>query len=97
MNFAGALIQWGQVTGNTAVRDAGVFLYTTQAAAIQEYWFDSSDTNFPAAFGHSTVGMVWGSGGAYATWFSAEPEMIQGINMLPITGGHLYLATSRPT
>ncbi|GAB7047704.1 glycosyl hydrolase [Catenuloplanes indicus] len=91
MNFASALIQWGQVTGNTAVRDAGVFLYTTQAAAIQEYWFDSSDTNFPAAFGHSTVGMVWGSGGAYATWFSAEPEMIQGINMLPITGGHLYL------
>ena len=35
--------------------------------------------------------MVWGDGGAYATWFSAEPEMIQGINMLPVTGGHLYL------
>jgi hypothetical protein len=35
--------------------------------------------------------MVWGSGGAYATWFSGEPEMIQGINMLPITGGHFYL------
>ncbi|GAB3932438.1 hypothetical protein GCM10027614_01630 [Micromonospora vulcania] len=32
MNFANALIQWGQATGNTAVRDAGVFLYTTQAA-----------------------------------------------------------------
>ena len=41
--------------------------------------------------GHSTVGMVWGDGGAYATWFSGEPEMIQGINMLPITGGHFYL------
>ena len=35
--------------------------------------------------------MVWGDGGAYATWFSADPEKIQGINMLPITGGHLYL------
>ena len=35
--------------------------------------------------------MVWGDGGSYATWFSAEPEKIQGINMLPITGGHLYL------
>ncbi|MEU8288788.1 glycosyl hydrolase [Micromonospora sp. NPDC048905] len=94
MNFANALIQWGQVTGNTAVRDAGVFLYTTQAAAIQEYWFDSSDQNFPAAFGHSTVGMVWGDGGAYATWFSGEPEMIQGINLLPVTGGHLYLGNN---
>jgi endoglucanase Acf2 len=35
--------------------------------------------------------MVWDDGGPYATWFSAEPEKIQGINMLPITGGHLYL------
>ncbi|MEH0845917.1 glycosyl hydrolase [Micromonospora sp. CPCC 205711] len=91
MNFANALIQWGQATGNTAVRDAGVFIYTTQAAAIQEYWFDADDQNFPENFGHSTVGMVWGDGGAYATWFSADPEMIQGINMLPVTGGHLYL------
>ncbi|MFI6762514.1 glycosyl hydrolase [Micromonospora sp. NPDC050417] len=91
MNFASALIQWGLATGNTAVRDAGLFIYTTQAQAIQEYWFDSSDSNFPAAFAHRTVGMVWGDGGAYATWFSGEPEMIQGINMLPITGGSNYL------
>ncbi|MGY0003035.1 glycosyl hydrolase [Micromonospora sp. I033] len=63
----------------------------TQAAAIAEYWFDVHDENFPAGFAHRTVGMVWGDGGSYATWFSAEPEMIQGINMLPITGGHLYL------
>ncbi|SNT55246.1 Endoglucanase Acf2 [Streptosporangium subroseum] len=91
MNFANALIQWGQATGNTAVRDAGIYIYTTQAAAIQEYWFDTRNQNFPTTFGHSTVGMVWGSGGAYATWFSGEPEMIQGINMLPITGGHFYL------
>jgi endoglucanase Acf2 len=91
MNFAGALIQWGQATGNTAVRDAGIHIYTTQAAAIEEYWFDVSGQNFPAAFGHSTVGMVWGDGGAYATWFTADPEKIQGINQLPITGSHFYL------
>ncbi|MGY0003028.1 glycosyl hydrolase [Micromonospora sp. I033] len=91
MNFANALIQWGQATGDIAVRDAGVFIWTTQAAAIAEYWFDVHDENFPAGFAHRTVGMVWGDGGSYATWFSAEPEMIQGINMLPITGGHLYL------
>ncbi|GIF73991.1 glycosyl hydrolase [Asanoa siamensis] len=96
MNFANALIQWGIATGQPAVRDAGLFIYTTQAQAIQEYWFDSSDSNYPAAFGHSTVGMVWGDGGAYATWFSGEPEMIQGINLLPITGGSLYLG-QRPS
>ncbi|WP_232533907.1 glycosyl hydrolase [Plantactinospora sp. KBS50] len=61
MNFANALIQWGQVTGNREVRDAGVFLYATQAAAIREYWFDVDDENFPSAFEHSCVGMVWGT------------------------------------
>ncbi|NKY38333.1 carbohydrate-binding protein [Cellulomonas septica] len=91
MNFASGLIQWGQATGNKTVRDLGIYLYTTQASAIENYWFDTDDEAFPASFGHSTVGMVWGDGGAYSTWFSAEPEMIQGINLLPSTAGHLYL------
>lgn len=90
MNFAGALVQWGEATGDTAVRDAGAYLYATQAATIQEYWFDQAGA-IPEAFGHTTLGMVWGDGGTYSTWFSAEPEMIQGINTLPITGSHLYL------
>ncbi|MEN0128213.1 MAG: glycosyl hydrolase, partial [Brevundimonas sp.] len=90
MNYAGALLQWGEATGDTAARDAGAYLYATQAAAVQNYWFDGSGA-IPAGFGHSTVGMIWGDGGAYATWFSGEPEMIQGINALPVTGSHLYL------
>ena len=53
--------------------------------------------NFPRGVRAHTVGMVWGDGGAYATWFSADPEKIQGINMLPITGGHFTWATTRPT
>ncbi|WP_222836776.1 glycosyl hydrolase [Cellulomonas flavigena] len=89
-NFAGALVQWGEATGNTAVRDAGAYLYATQAATIQEYWFDQAKA-IPDEFGHTTLGMVWGDGGTYSTWFSAEAEMIQGINTLPITGSHLYL------
>jgi hypothetical protein len=91
MNFANALIQWGQVTGNTAVRDAGIFIYTTQAEAIAQYWFDVDGSTFPDGWEHSAVGMVWGDGGSYTTWFSPDPEKIQGINMLPVTGGHLYL------
>jgi endoglucanase Acf2 len=90
-NFSNALIQWGQATGNTAVRDAGIWLHTTQAAAINEYWFDVHNENFPATWGHNYSAIAWGSGGAYATWFSGEHAMIVGINMLPITGGQLYL------
>ena len=53
MNFANALIQWGQATGNTAVRDAGLYIYTTQASAIQKYWFDAGRQELPGDFGHS--------------------------------------------
>ncbi|WP_430781640.1 glycosyl hydrolase [Actinoplanes sp. G11-F43] len=90
-NFSNALIQWGQATGNTTVRDAGIWLHTTQAAAINEYWFDVTGENFPSQWGHNYAAIVWGSGGAYATWFSGEHALIVGINMLPMTGGQLYL------
>jgi endoglucanase Acf2 len=90
-NFSNALIQWGQATGNAAVRDAGIWLHTTQAAAINEYWFDVTGENFPSQWGHNYAAIVWGSGGAYATWFSGEHALVVGINMLPMTGGQLYL------
>ena len=91
MNFDNALIQWGIATGDKTVRDAGIYMYTTQAAAIEDYWFDSHEEVYPAEFKHRQVGMVWGNGGAYSTWFSSAPEQIQGINLLPVTGGHFYL------
>ncbi|MFI7599357.1 glycosyl hydrolase [Actinoplanes sp. NPDC049681] len=90
-NFANALIQWGQATGNNKIRDAGIWLHTTQAAAINEYWFDVHNENFPATWGHNYSAIAWGSGGAYATWFSSDHAMVVGINMLPMTGGQLYL------
>lgn len=39
----------------------------------------------------STLGLVWGGKADYATWFSAKPEAIYGINWLPFHGGSLYL------
>ena len=65
MNFAGALIQWGQATGNTAVRDAGIYIYTTQAAAIADYWFDVDNDVFPAS--SSTARSAWSGATAVRT------------------------------
>lgn len=91
MNFASGVIQWGAITQDAAVRDLGVYLYTTELSAIQQYWFDIDNAVFPAEFDHSVVGMVWSDGGSYSTWFSGEPEMIHGINYLPVTAASLYL------
>ncbi|MGX1880864.1 glycosyl hydrolase [Streptomyces sp. NPDC055287] len=90
-NLSAGLVLWGAATGDTALRDLGTYLLTTESEAIAQYWFDADEQVFPSSFGHDTVGMVWGSGGAYATWWTATPEEIHGINVLPVTGGSLHL------
>lgn len=95
MNFASATLAWGMATGNAAVTGLGAYLYSTQLQSIEQYWFDVDNAVFPTGFDHPVVGMIWGDGAAYSTFFSAEPEMIQGINFLPFTGGSLYLGRNK--
>jgi endoglucanase Acf2 len=91
MMFNTAVFLWGAATGNSTLRDLGIYLYTNETRAIEQYWFDVDNIVFPATYSHVAVGMVWGQGGAHGTWFSGEPEMIHGINFLPITSGSTYL------
>ncbi|MGW0120611.1 glycosyl hydrolase [Streptomyces sp. NPDC003327] len=90
-NLSAALVLWGSATGDTALRDLGSYLLATEGEAIAQYWFDADQQVFPGSYGHDTVGMVWGSGAAYSTWWTANPEEIHGINVLPVTGGSLHL------
>ena len=91
MNFASAVVLWGEVTGQTEIRDMGIFLYATETTAVEQYWFDVDDEVFPEDYPHEAIGMVWGSKGVHATWFGGDPEYVHGINLLPITSGSLYL------
>ena len=91
MNAWTGLILWAEATGDRALRDLGVFLFTTEMNAIQEYWFDVRDENHPAAFTASVATMIWGGKGANETWFTPDPQLVHGINWLPMHGGSLYL------
>ncbi|UJF32228.1 glycosyl hydrolase [Paenibacillus hexagrammi] len=91
MNAWAGVILWGEATGNTSIRDLGIYLYTTEMNAINEYWFDVNDNTHPADYTPSVVTMVWGGKGANGTWFTGNPEQVHGINYLPLTAGHLYL------
>jgi endoglucanase Acf2/PKD repeat protein len=91
MNFASAVILWGEQTGQEAIRDMGIFLYATETTAVEQYWFDIDEEVFPADYPHVAIAMVWGAKGVHSTWFGGEPEFIHGINLLPITSGSLYL------
>jgi endoglucanase Acf2 len=94
INCASGIALWGMVTGNDEIRDLGIYLYTTEKSALQNYWFDINDICFPVTFPKPMVGMVWGMKADYATWFGAAPdhaEFVHGINLLPITAASLHL------
>lgn len=91
MNFAAGVILWGEVTRQPQVRDAGIFLYATEQAAIDQYWFDVDNAVFPPSYQHTALGMVWGGKGVHSTWFGANADFVHGINMLPLTAASLYL------
>lgn len=91
LQFAAATALWGSLTGNSTIRDLGVFLFTHEMIAVEQYWFDVDDTVFPDEFEQICVGQVWGTKGSHSTWFSSQPEMIHGINFLPMTAASLYL------
>lgn len=91
MNFASAAILWGEITQQPEIRDLGIYLYTTEAAAIHQYWFDVDEEVFPPGYGYNALGIVWGNKGNHSTWFGQQPEFIHGINILPVHSGSFYL------
>lgn len=92
MNAWAGLILWGEATENTQTRDLGIYLYTTEMNAINEYWFDEQGTNTPSGMQSATASMIWGGKTVgNATWWTNNPAEVHGINWLPITSASLYL------
>jgi endoglucanase Acf2 len=91
MNAWYGMILWGQATGDTLIRDTGLFLFNTERTAVEEYWFDVAGTNYPPDYPNVALGMCWGGKGAFATWFSGDIDCIHGINWLPFTPASIYM------
>lgn len=91
MQFNSSLIHWGSVTGNKEIRDLGIYLYTTEQTAIEEYWFDMYERNFKPDQQYSLVSRVWGNSYDNGTFWTSDIAASYGIEMYPIHGGSLYL------
>ena len=91
MQFNSALIHWGEVTGNDSIRDLGIYLYTTEQSAVEEYWFDQQQRNFGPNQQYSLVSRVWGNSYDNGTFWTADIAASYGIELYPIHGGSLYL------
>ncbi|NMO96514.1 glycosyl hydrolase [Paenibacillus lemnae] len=95
MNAWSSIILWGEATGNSTLRDLGIYLYTTEMNAIKEYWFDQGGTNFPEDFTPAGAATIWGGKTeGDSTLYSSNPLEVQAVNWLPITGSSLYLTHS---
>jgi endoglucanase Acf2 len=85
------LILWAEVTGDTALRDLGIWLYSSEIKSIRHYWFDQHRLVFPPEYPHVETSMLFGGKYAHNTWWTDEPRQIKGINLLPITTASAYL------
>ena len=74
MNAWTGLILLGQFTNNTRLRDLGIFLYSSELAAIEEYWFDINKENHPEKIKSPSLAMIWGGKSTYEPWFSDAPH-----------------------
>ena len=111
LNAWAGIILWGEATGNKQLRDLGIYLYTTEVSAVQNYWYDTDEDVLSDAYRYNvsiaeaenidknnreivnnSAAIVWGGSYTYATWFSANPLHIQGINLLPMNPTCFYLA-----
>lgn len=91
MQFNSSLIHWGELTGNKAVRDLGIYLYTTEQTATDEYWFDMNNRTLKPEYNFSVVSRIWGNGYDNQTFWTGDIAAAYGIELYPIHGGSLYL------
>ncbi|GAB3605152.1 hypothetical protein GCM10027413_05610 [Conyzicola nivalis] len=95
----------GSALGNTEMQATGAMGYVTERAAVMDYYLDYNGNPdaadgtgvgvFPDAYAHSTTGILFDSGQAFATYFNGDPAWIFGIQWMP-TGPWLnYLGWDR--
>lgn len=111
LNAWAGIILFGMATGDTKLRDLGIYLYTTEISAVENYWFDLDKDVLSPQYRYrdasateydpnreeiqTQASMIWGGKYVYGTWWTAEPLQVQGINLLPMTGASLYLAKDK--
>jgi len=82
------LALWAAVRGDAAQRDQAVAMLSREAASAVRYW---TQPTLPAGFGAEMVSINWGGKRDYATWFSAEPSAMLGIQLIPMSPVAEYL------
>ena len=92
MVFAASLIHWGTAIGDNAIRDLGIYIYTTEYTGIEEYYMDMHNRNFPPSQQYALISRLWGNAFDNQTFWTGDIAASYGIEIYPIQGGSFYLA-----
>jgi len=74
--------QWRNLRGETDAAGTAEWMLSAEAESARRIYLAPDVSEFPE-FSHGTIGIEWGSKRDFATWFSAEPNAIVGIQLIP--------------
>ena len=77
---------WGRASGNADLATEGQWMFSREADSAVSYWL--RPTPVPG-FTSPMASLLWGGKKDFATWFSAEPSAIIGIQVIPAAPAQL--------
>lgn len=83
LNSWASAYYYADAISNGEMRDAAIFGYTTELAAIKEYWFNYEGGAYSDSYPYAGVGQIYGGSNFYGTFFNGDPTYIYGIQWLP--------------
>lgn len=91
MNSWVGLFLMGNASGDDAMTAAGAMGYAMESTAVNEYWEDIYQTNFPASYGKKMNGILRDNSLNFATYFDGDPAWVYAIQMVPQNHWNNYL------
>ncbi len=77
-----AVALWADLRGDDALGASARWMLSAEAEAATRLWLAPDLAPFPE-YPHGIVAIQWGAKRDYATWFSAEPSAMLGIQLIP--------------
>ncbi|WP_062383706.1 glycosyl hydrolase [Demequina iriomotensis] len=77
-----AVALWADLRGDGELGGSARWMLSAESEAARRLWLAPNLAAFPE-YGHGIVAIEWGAKRDYATWFSADPAAMLGIQIIP--------------
>ena len=81
-SWVGAYL-YAMAVGNEEIKETAIYGFTTELAAIKQYWFNYDGDSFSEDYPFGALGQLYGASNFFGTFFNGEPLYVYGIHMVP--------------